>query len=74
MAFVVDASIAGVWLLLDGENDLAEQALARMADDDAWAPDLLHHEIRNILWSAERQGRISDDLSIRHSPASEACH
>ena len=33
-----------------------------MADEDAWAPDLLRHEIRSILLSAERRGRITDDL------------
>ncbi|TAU61592.1 type II toxin-antitoxin system VapC family toxin [Rhizobium ruizarguesonis] len=62
MAFVVDASVAGAWLLPDEENAIAEQAMARMADEDAWAPDLLRHEIRSILLSAERRGRISDDL------------
>ncbi|MDL2406167.1 type II toxin-antitoxin system VapC family toxin [Rhizobium calliandrae] len=62
MAFVVDASIAGAWLLPDEENVIAEQAMARLADEDAWAPDLLRHEIRSILLSAERRGRISDDL------------
>ncbi|MBB4571540.1 type II toxin-antitoxin system VapC family toxin [Rhizobium leucaenae] len=62
MAFVVDASIAGAWLLPDEDNTLAEQAMTRMADEDAVAPDLLRHEIRSILLSAERRGRISDDL------------
>ncbi|WP_137154183.1 type II toxin-antitoxin system VapC family toxin [Rhizobium sp. FKL33] len=62
MAFVVDASIAGAWLLPDEENALAEQAMARMIDEDVAAPDLLRHEIRSILLSAERRGRISDDF------------
>ncbi|WP_027488108.1 type II toxin-antitoxin system VapC family toxin [Allorhizobium undicola] len=62
MTFVVDASIAGAWLLPDEENLLAEQAMARMADEDAIAPDLLRHEIRSILLSAEQRGRISDDF------------
>ncbi|MGO4570210.1 type II toxin-antitoxin system VapC family toxin [Rhizobium sp. 2YAF20] len=62
MAFVVDASIAGAWLLPDEENTTAEQAMVRMADEDAWAPDLLRHEIRSVLLNAERRGRISDDL------------
>jgi predicted nucleic acid-binding protein len=62
MAFVVDASIAGAWLLPDEENEVAEQAMARMADEDAFAPDLLRHEIRSILLSAERRGRVSDDF------------
>ena len=62
MAFVVDASIAGAWLLPDEENEVAEQVMVRMADEDAFAPDLLRHEIRSILLSAERRGRVSDDF------------
>lgn len=62
MAFVVDASIAGAWLLPDEENLTADEMMARMADEDAVAPDLLRHEIRSILLSAERRGRISDDF------------
>lgn len=62
MAFVVDASIAGAWLLPDEENSAADQAMTRMADEDAVAPDLLRHEIRSILLSAEKRGRISADF------------
>jgi predicted nucleic acid-binding protein len=63
MAFFVDASIAGAWLLPDEENTLAEQETARMADENAVAPDLLRHEIRSIMLNGERRGRISDDLA-----------
>lgn len=62
MAFVVDASIAGAWLLPDEENATAEQAMTRMAEEDAVAPDLLRHEIRSILLSAEKRERISADF------------
>lgn len=62
MAFVVDASIAGAWLLPDEENTIAEQAMTRMAEEDAVAPDLLRHEIRSILLSAEKRERISADF------------
>ena len=62
MAFVVDASIAGAWLLPDEENTTAEQAMTRMAEEDAVAPDLLRHEIRSILLSAEKRERISADF------------
>jgi predicted nucleic acid-binding protein len=62
MTFIVDASIAGAWLLPDETNLLAEQAMSRLADEDAMAPDLLRHEIRSILLNAERRGRISDDF------------
>lgn len=62
MSFVVDASIAGAWLLPDEENEFAAQVMSRMADEDALAPDLLQHEMRSILLSAERRGRIDGDL------------
>lgn len=62
MAFVVDASIAGAWLLPDEENTTAEQAMSRMAEEDALAPDLLRHEIRSILLRAEKRERISADF------------
>jgi predicted nucleic acid-binding protein len=62
MAFVIDASIAGAWLLPDEENLIAEQLMVRMADEDAWAPDLLAHEVRSILLTAERRGRIAGDV------------
>lgn len=62
MAFVIDASIAGAWLLPDEDNELAAQVMTRMADEDALAPDLLLHEIRSILLSAERRGRVDGDL------------
>lgn len=44
------------------ENEFAAQVMTRMADKDALAPDLLQQEIRSILLSAERRGRIDDDL------------
>ncbi|WP_137134382.1 type II toxin-antitoxin system VapC family toxin [Rhizobium sp. FKY42] len=62
MAFVVDASIAGAWLLPDEENTTAEQAMTGMVEEDAIAPDLLRHEVRSILLSAEKRERISGDF------------
>ncbi|HEV7437946.1 MAG TPA: type II toxin-antitoxin system VapC family toxin [Pseudorhizobium sp.] len=62
MAFVVDASIAGAWLLPDEDNTTAEQVMNRMAEEDAVAPDLLCHEVRSILLSAEKRDRISVDF------------
>ncbi len=58
MAFVTDASIAAAWLLPDEEAALAETALDRLADETACVPDLFWHELRNLLLSAERRGRI----------------
>jgi hypothetical protein len=33
MAFVVDASVEGVWLLADKESDLSEQAMASLRNE-----------------------------------------
>ncbi len=60
-AFIVDASIAAVWLLPDEEHDIAEAAMDRLIRDEAAAPDLLLHEIRSILLIAERRKRIAGD-------------
>lgn len=61
MPFIVDASVVAAWLLPDESSASADIALDRMADDDPIAPDLLVHEIRNILLMAERRGRIEPD-------------
>ncbi len=58
MSFVVDASIAGSWFLPD-ETTGATTALARrMGEEGAKAPDLLWHEVRNLLITACRRGRL----------------
>ncbi|KQY19306.1 type II toxin-antitoxin system VapC family toxin [Rhizobium sp. Root483D2] len=64
MSFVVDASIVAAWLLPDESNELAERARLAMTSEDALAPDLLLHEIRNILVIAERRNRITADGSV----------
>jgi predicted nucleic acid-binding protein len=61
MSFVVDASIVAAWLLPDESNELAEQARLAMISEDAFAPDLLLHEIRNILVISERRNRVTAD-------------
>ncbi|WP_454700568.1 type II toxin-antitoxin system VapC family toxin [Agrobacterium burrii] len=61
MAFVVDASVVAAWFLPDENGMVADEALARLETQDAFAPDLLSHELRNILLSAERRKRISPD-------------
>lgn len=61
MAFVVDASVVAAWFLPNEDSAVADEALARLKTQDALAPDLLSHELRNILSSAERRKRISAD-------------
>lgn len=66
MAFVPDASIAAAWVLPDEEAALAELALDRMGSETANVPDVFWHELRNLLLSAERRGRIDE----RHADVS----
>lgn len=58
MAFVIDASVAAAWVLPDEEAVLADVALDRLAEEPANVPNLFWHELRNLLLTAERRGRI----------------
>ncbi len=60
MAFVLDASIAAAWLLPDEEAALADLALDRLAEERAGVPGPFSDELRNLLLSAERRGRIDE--------------
>ncbi|MCA2410926.1 type II toxin-antitoxin system VapC family toxin [Rhizobium leguminosarum bv. viciae 248] len=61
MPFVVDASVAAAWLLANEESRTAEEALSFLETEDALVPDLFWHEMRNILLTAERRKRISNE-------------
>lgn len=60
MAFVPDASVAAAWLLPDEEAPFADLALGRLMDEEAKVPTLFWHQLRNLLLSAERRGRIDE--------------
>ena len=68
MTFVPDASVAAAWVLPDEEAALADLALDRLGEETAKVPDVFWHELRNLLLSAERRGRIDG----RHADASMA--
>lgn len=57
-AFVVDASVAAIWFLPDEEHEIAEAAMDQLISEAALAPDLLAHELRSILLTAEKRKRI----------------
>ena len=59
MPFVVDASVAGSWLMPDENHPEAIIALDRLIDDEAFIPALLWYEIRNLLLVNERRQRIT---------------
>ncbi len=68
MSFVPDASVAAAWVLPDEEAALADLALDRLEAETAKAPGVFWHELRNLLLTAERRGRIDE----RHADASMA--
>jgi predicted nucleic acid-binding protein len=59
MAFVLDASIAASWALLDEDNPVAAVALERIRTESTVAPMLFWFEVRNIRVVSERRGRLS---------------
>ncbi|MBP1878258.1 type II toxin-antitoxin system VapC family toxin [Agrobacterium rubi] len=61
MPFVVDASVVAAWFLPNETSGIADAAMARLEHEDCIAPDLLSHEFRNILLSAERRKRIDQE-------------
>jgi predicted nucleic acid-binding protein len=60
MPFVLDASIAACWALLDENHPIADLALERLRTDEARVPALWWFEIRNILIVNERRKRVTE--------------
>jgi len=58
---VIDASVVAPWFLPDEASAAADALADRMADDGAVAPDLLWHEVRNLLVRACRRGRLPEE-------------
>ena len=56
--FVLDASVAGVWLFDDESHPRADSILTRLEDEEALVPQHWHLEVRNTLIVGERRGRI----------------
>lgn len=56
--FVVDASVVCCWALPDETSVVADAALDLLQSTNATAPDLLWHEVRNVLMLAQRRKRI----------------
>ena len=62
MTFVVDASIAGAWLMPDERSAAATPLGRRVLAEGAVAPDLFRHEVRNLLVMAVQRRRMPEDL------------
>ena len=85
MGFVLDASVTAVWGLKDEDDAIADLALARLEADSAVVPEIWWFEIRNVLLTNERRGRITEresaaflralsriDVEVDHTPAGDA--
>ena len=59
--FVVDSSVVCSWVLPDESSSVAAAAFVHLQTSDAIAPDLLWHEVRNVLMMARKRNRIEFD-------------
>lgn len=60
MALVIDASVAAAWCFRDEEHSSEAAAVfARLSSETGIVPDLFWHEMRHVLITAERKGRIT---------------
>ena len=60
MTVVLDAPVAAAWVLPDERPGAADAVLDLVGRDGALAPSLLWYELRNILVTAARRGRMPD--------------
>jgi predicted nucleic acid-binding protein len=65
MAFIIDAAIAAAWFLPDERHPVAEKALQMIRHDTAAAPSLWRFEMRNLLLTSERRGRIGAEQTAQ---------
>jgi predicted nucleic acid-binding protein len=59
MPFVLDASVAGPWVLADEPSEAANRIAHRLLTESALVPTLWWYEVRNLLVVCERRGRLN---------------
>ena len=69
ISFIVDASVAAVWMFEDESHPVADIALAEIrGDGDGFVPQHWYLEVRNALLMGERRGRVAhEDIGDRLS-------
>ena len=61
--FILDASVAAVWIFEDESHPIADIALAEIqGDGNGFVTQHWHLEVRNALIVGERRGRITSEL------------
>jgi len=58
MRIVVDSSVAGCWCFPDEVSPAADAALSLISADEAVVPAVWWFELRNLLLTGERHGRM----------------
>lgn len=58
MSVVLDSSIVGCWCFSDEASEVADAALSAVATDEVVVPAVWWFEVRNLLLTGERHGRI----------------
>jgi predicted nucleic acid-binding protein len=60
---VADASFCGAWILADESSEKAEHLLSQIVQGkvELIVPALWHYEMNNLLRSAHKRGRLSED-------------
>lgn len=63
MNLVIDASVAGKWLLPEDDSDKAEALLVRWQEGRVGllAPEIIYPEVANMLWKRTARGLLSPD-------------
>jgi len=61
MLWVMDCSIAAALGLPDEQSDHADSFLQKATKEEVWVPSLWWHEISNVIVSARRRKRITDN-------------
>ncbi|MBN4073216.1 type II toxin-antitoxin system VapC family toxin [Mariprofundus ferrooxydans] len=61
MPWIMDCSVAAALGLPDESSAIADAFLLQISNEKTWVPSLWWHEIGNVLVSARRRGRISDN-------------
>ena len=62
MAMIIDASMAGAWVMPDERSAIATDIGRRVLQEGACAPDLFAHEVRNLLVMGVQRRRLPEDL------------
>jgi len=78
MAFVLDPSLAAAWFLEDESSAVADRLAESLSSEPAMIPSLFWFEMRSLLLTAERRGRLKPGeallcmMQLRNYPLDDA--